>query len=114
IKPPVDDRELSDKLNRLASARRAEPVTITIKDKDDKEQQYTGVIRSQTDKEVVLALSATDEKTFPTTAIKTSPSQKFEDALKIVREEDKWSWVGTAFMVLLPIGFLLFLFFVLI
>src|ERR1051326_228254 len=66
IKPPLDDKALSEQLNKLASESRK------------------------------------------------NPEGKEVESLKIERQEDKWSWLGTAIMVILPIAFLLILFFVLI
>jgi len=114
VKPPIDDKQLSEILTTLARSPRRQPVTLAVKEGKDY-KDYTGVIKSETDKEIVLALNASQVKTIPLSELKSAPPQSQEEpTLQIVREEDKWSWVGTAFMVLLPIGFLLFLFFVLI
>jgi cell division protease FtsH len=117
IKPPIDDRQLSEKLSALAAGNRPQPLTIDLKDgvKIDGKTSFKGTIRTRTDKEIVLAVDANHDVTIPKSDMKEPDiTSKEEEPLKIVREEDKWTWVGTAIMVVLPIAFLLFLFFVLI
>ncbi len=117
IKPPIDDRQLSEMLSGLAAGNRPEPLTVDLKDgvKIDGKTSFKGVITKNTDKEIVLALDANHNVTIPKSDMKEPDiTSSDKDPLKIVREEDKWSWLGTAIMVILPIAFLLFLFFVLI